>query len=860
MEAWTMKTLIKPVAFNEESYNVVLLQKTLEILGFSVSQDEVKQHKAGDDTRVKTRALQAQLNIPIDDSTLVNEATIETISEALTRKGLTETSQSFTVSGSVRMPGGAVKKFQHLLAFDLDLRGVRIYRDVKTTADIDASGGFEFLGETFTDSRGNYEITFYEWQYRRAERKKADVVVYAVEEREGGICIIGHSRLVNSEDYSDKGLVRDLDIIVTETDSRTEYEKVMGALEPFLEESETNLLEISTSSEQLAFTASELDIEPAHLNIAADAELLGHSTEEGLSHELLYGIGRQGIRLRWPVLYRKSEDELHSAIRKSIEARIVHAFEEGEIAAFLEDLRKRSVIAVLHAPQGDAGGNTLNAMLSNALPEEAQRLSFLNAVATFSGRDYRDFWNSHLPSQPEFCNKPELVSNLLVTQQLTRLTGNHQALVNELQVQRQLNSIDQLFDLEKDEWIEIIQATGVPEFIQGQNDKAKIRGYAEAMQDLLNAAFPTRRILKMVETDELPIDKNAVSRSIKAFLRKNPDFDFAESRIHKFKEEIKAVAGKNLDEVREELKKIQRVFQISTTPEAMRVLMENNLHSAYTIANIPRKSFIKTYGNILGGELSAIAIHERASHISTRAEMAAMHIMEYSHSATPQYVMGKTEYDAAIDTIKKHLPNPTPNFDNLFNTPDICECEHCRSVYSPAAYFIDLLRFLWRCKPNADNKTPLDLLTKRRPDLLHLPLTCENTNTLIPYIDLANEVMEFYTANDGITTFQGYDTGEATAEELRANPQNFNVKDYSKLKDAKYPFTLPYHQPLDVIRTYSDHLKVSRFDVMKAINPQPDPTTRTAIAAESLRLSEEEYKVLTGKDFNGNADATALYK
>jgi hypothetical protein len=39
-------------------------------------------------------------------------------------------------------------------------------------------------------------ITFFDWQYSQAERKKADVVVYAVE----GQAITGHSRVVNSDD------------------------------------------------------------------------------------------------------------------------------------------------------------------------------------------------------------------------------------------------------------------------------------------------------------------------------------------------------------------------------------------------------------------------------------------------------------------------------------------------------------------------------------------------------------------------------------------------------------------------------------------------------------------------------------
>jgi hypothetical protein len=146
--------------------------------------------------------------------------------------------------------------------------------------------------------------------------------------------------------------------------------------------------------------------------------------------------------------------------------------------------------------------------------------------------------------------------------------------------------------------------------------------YAGLMQGLHNAAFPTQRIAKMVEKDELPIEKNRVSKSISAFLSKNEQFDFAGSRIHDFDNEIKEVAGEDFDEVRSELMKIQRVFQVSTNPEAMTVLLESKLHSAYTIASIPRKSFIKTYGNALGGESVAFAIHQRASHISTKAEMA----------------------------------------------------------------------------------------------------------------------------------------------------------------------------------------------------------------------------------------------
>lgn len=848
-----MNASLTSIAFNETSYNVMLLHKTLEVFGLPVSTKEIEQSKAGPDTRKKVRALQAQLGVPADDSTLVNEATLAAVTAALQQRGYTSASRAFLVAGTVRLPGGAPKKRQRLFAFDLDLRGVAIYRTVKSIDEIAKSGGFEFLGQSQSDNRGNYRITFYDWQYRRAERKKADVVVYAIEDGKDGGQIIGRSRLVNSDDYSDKGLVQDLDVSITQVDARTEYETVMSLLTAFLKESDVGLGEIAASAEQVAFAAAELDVDPARINVAAAAGLLAGQKEKRLSHELLYGIGRQSITLDWAVLYRKPEAELRDAIGDSIDQRIIRAASDKEVAAFIQVLRETAVKQVLAEKKG--AGNPLDALLSTALPRETQRLSFLKALNSFTGSDFQEFWTKHLPSQPEFSDNPALVSSLLLTQQLSLLTGNHTALVKALQANRKLDSLPELMDLGISEWLDIVKKTGVPAFVEGKDDDDKARIYAEQMQRLLNAAFPTQRIARMVEKDQLPIEKNEVSKSIAGFLAKNPQFDIAAARIHDFDKEIRAAAGDHSDEVKAELMKIQRVFQVSTSPEAMAALLEHDLHSAYTIANIPRKSFMQTYSGTLGGEDAAFAIHQRASYIATKTEMATMHMLEYSQGYVPQAAMGTAEYSAAMTVLQNHVPN----YSQLFGSPDICECEHCRSVYSAAAYFIDLLRFLWRGEANALGKTPLDMLTARRPDLLQLPLTCENTNTVIPYIDLANEVMEYYTANNSLTNYAGYNTGETTAEELRANPQNFNLEAYRRTKDAKYPFTLPYHQPLDVIRTYSDHLKVSRYEALKAMNPQPNAATARAIAAESLRLSEEEHKVLTAKAFDGAADATPLY-
>lgn len=848
-----MKPLLKPIALNETSNNVVLLHQVLAVLGFPVAGEEVEQHTAGPNTLEKVRALQAQSGVDVDESTLVDDATIAAIASALEEGGLTDESKLFTVAGTVRLPDGTVKKQQDLLVYDVDLRGIAIYRTAETSAEIDSNGGFQFLGEATSDNQGVYTLSFYDFQYQQAERKYADVVVYAVEagqaseSGEGGEIvnqIIGHSRLVQSEDYSEARIVEGLDVPVIQTDNRSEYVKLMSLINPFLMESGLSLLEIATSQDQLSFVATELDVDLAHVKIAASAELFRQVSVSTLPHQMVYGLGRQNILLDWVVIFRKTQAELRAAIVASMKDNIIDTFAESVVTAFLQALQTNSVHETLHDTR-ISDDNSLSAMLLNAGLDEPQSLAFLSAVNTFTGSDFSVFWNTHLPSFPAFANNPQLISDLLLNQGLTWMSGNHQPLVHQLQVVQNIDSMKDLVVLKHSDWVNVVRQAGVPPSpYWGDDAEDAVRAYAEFLQGVVSAAFPTPRISQMVEDNELHIESNEVSTAIATFLSSTPQFDFATSRVHDFTAEIEAAAPQIFEEVRAEMLTLQRVFQVSTSPSAMGVLRQENLDSAYRISTIPRNSFISRYGDLFA-EGEASSIYNRARYIAGRTEHSVANIWDYAFAVNPTTVV----YDPEQQDIAAVLESHIPNYSTLFGSPDICECEQCRSVYSAAAYFVDLLKFLSSSIPNQDmpTKSPLKILTSRRPDLLNLHLTCENTNTVIPYIDLANEVMECYTANGSLSTLQ-FDTGEATAEELRANPQNVNIQAYSELSTAKYPFTLPFHQPLDVIRTYSGHLGVSRYEAMKAINPiipDPDPLLVAAsIAMESLRISPEEYAIL----------------
>jgi hypothetical protein len=202
---------------------------------------------------------------------------------------------------------------------------------------------------------------------------------------------------------------------------------------------------------------------------------------------------------------------------------------------------------------------------------------------------------------------------------------------------------------------------------------------------------------------------------------------------------------------------------------------------------------------LVGGELPARLIHEGADRI-------------HAEALTAFGALASVERELTIRVIgAPRVPEDVrATYRNLFGRVGFCACEHCRSVYSPAAYLVDLLHFLdrgpWQLTPRGPAR-PITVLQWRRPDILHIPLPCENTHTLIPYIDLVNEVLEAYVAYSRVPNRSLGDAGRVTSEELLASPQHVEDAAYTELKKAVFPFSLPFDRHLETARVYLEHLR-----------------------------------------------------
>ncbi|MBN2439939.1 MAG: hypothetical protein JXJ04_01280 [Spirochaetales bacterium] len=413
-----------------------------------------------------------------------------------------------------------------------------------------------------------------------------------------------------------------------------------------------------------------------------------------------------------------------------------------------------------------------------------------------------------------------------------------------------------------------INPDNIPASIPGNTPAEKQNNYAEHIKNHLYYRESSPVIRRMIDANELPVKDTNIRQGVLTFLNNKPDFNFRLNPVYpaiKQKDAFKGIEKEHHSGVIDLLKKIQRL-QICPRPEAIPVLINHNLTSSYHITEIPEKVFIKRMGKEKEvGEAVAKQIYANAVMNRLRIENALMGIREAVTGTGVQFIDGKktpkdrmeimqSQYDEQFRMINYGVDADGEeeqvqlNWETLFGSVDLCECDECNSVYSPAAYFVELLQFLRNnnLDPDADGDqaikddpkditgTALEMLFRRRPDLGCLELTCKNANIVLPYIDLVNEVMESFVVHINEYKQNSNDPKQAIIEafnitddimdqtdahalsgELMAQPQNINYKAYCLLKQAVYPFTLPYHQPLDAQRIFLKFLNSSRYELMK---------------------------------------------
>jgi len=596
-----------------------------------------------------------------------------------------------------------------------------------------------------------------------------------------------------------------------------------------------------------------------------------------LRPEFYYALFRAGLPASGDTLFQADPGTVQAIWQQATAQGVIPQALAADVPAAVRSFQVLSAARVLTAAP-PAGVSTLAEMLQPTLPEAVQQRQFAQLYAEHQG-DWASFW-----PEAERLFGAAATAKLQLTGQLYALTVNNEPLVSALLTAEAGATLTSAQDLAArgyyapGMWAPLI-GSSIPPGIPGADADEQASNYAQLLAAQVRIAFPTAVIADQVARGTLPVTGTARTASeVAGFLTANQgQFEIGAEPVEAYLART-GLTGTPAAVVTE-VKRLQRAYQLTPDDASLGVLLRHNLDSAFAVTRYDADGFARAFAGQLGGPDAAAAIHARARQIFaatlsvTVAYLGGRVAPGLGGQAPVQYGYPPPPQPPALAAAPSYPAVAAPTLEDLFGSLDYCSCSDCSSILSPAAYLVDLLNYIDQPAPQPGFSNPQDVLLSRRPDLQYLPLTCANTNTALPYIDIVNETLEYFVAS-GLTLdgYQGHDTGDViTSAELLASPQYTDDAAYAILRDAFFPPPLPFSRPLALLRLHLQNLGLALPDAMAALRAgdqlvnQATPTSFgwSDILIEQLAISRDEYRLFTDPalqlgDLYGLPQASAL--
>jgi len=735
------------------------------------------------------------------------------------------------------------------------------------------------LAEGTTDQMGRY-LLFYDIALIRARGKeKPDLRVDVVSRDES-------DRIVaSSEVRYNAGPDEVLDIVIPaeNLELATEYERITETMARHLPACGISAAS-ETSFADLQEDDDRQDITYLSNKIGWDARLVAmvslssqYSARMEVPAELLFALFRAGVGANDVAIAGLSGDAIRSILKSSFANRIIPERLAENLDQHVKRIEEFAIPSLVEAP-AIVGLSSLGELLDVSLGESPHKKEIARLYYE-QHSNLQAFWDG----VKDLFNDEDVVERLRVDGKLASLTLNNASLIPQLRAHLETRDIAEsgdlvglieagLYNAESELWDDVLtDDVPIPEEIPGANAEEKRDNYAALMANQLRLSYPTAIVTDLVRHKKLHVDPDLEEEVCGFLTSQHGKFELGAEPIGMYVNRLPAEATQPSPECAAEIERLQRVYQISSSDEAMQGLMEAGYDSAWKVVQESEATFTKKNAERLGGVSAARRTYAKAHQVhNTVLNLVSSFMLDRTRPAMHAVPTASSDDEIAggggdatgasgADVIAY------PTLEKLFGEMDYCGCEHCRSILSPAAYLVDILRFIDR-DDVAPERNPLDVLLARRPDIEHLRLSCENTNIVMPYVDLANEVLEAFVVsgvNGGTFTLAGYEghnVGEGvTTEDLLAAPEFVENEAYRYLRDeVLFPLKLPFHKPLETLRRYFERMEVplatamERFRKDDRIDTADWPASGTTafdwrdILIERLGISRQEYSVLAG--------------
>ncbi len=580
------------------------------------------------------------------------------------------------------------------------------------------------LGEENTDETGSYTIAYIPKEMLPQGKTQADLLVKVLD--------TNAEVLATSSLYCKAPSRQEVNFqLETETyRGPSEFERILRSLTPYLDGTEMAEL----TPEQVEYLVCKSGGEQE--KITALARAYQNMREADVPPEAFYALSRKELPMELPELLAQPLANLREALEQATEANIIPFSFHDRLDETMVRLKELAVDHLLRAPEIKTD-YSLSGLFNISLPRTEQQKTLLGLWLSREGTT-EDFWKN-LGEHPEF-TEVGLVEEIQFTLKLNLLTQSHLPLIKWLRQADNLTKYQTMGDLvtlEKADWEKILEdkvggtTVGYPPHIAGTDEAEKKSNYATALFSLVENVFPMARLTHKVSQDSFPEKDDLLT-----FLNINPDFEFDKVYLERYlKQDGRLASVQDKPALITRLKSMQRLYKLTPRYEEMQHFMHAGIDSARAIVKKGKANLNEAFAEVISKEKMA-EIVANAENVVSATLLMYMKWKDYGPgdpSKTP------ASYGPVFPSpeLPESISEDVSNWTEMFGSFNLCECEHCRSVYSPAAYMVDLLEFLEKQNISAKN-----LLLSRRPDLAEIELSCANTNAVLPYVDLVNEVLE----------------------------------------------------------------------------------------------------------------------
>lgn len=722
------------------------------------------------------------------------------------------------VKGHILTSGGLPVSDLKIQAFDKDLRNE------------------EFLGEAKPQLDGFYKILYGEKQFRRAETQKADVFVKAV--GDNGEEVARSNIIFNAADE----VTIDLKLKAEQYAVPSEYKRYLSQIRPLL--GDVSLSDLT--QEDLSFLHGETTIKYEHLSFLQLDAFWSEKYE--MESAIFYGLLRQNLPANFSRLLLEKNSRWHEALSASITQNIIPKELEAKIDEILERLQGMA-LDVAFDEDKDSSELPLGVIL-NTVEEmtDQQRREFVSFSHRFEAKEGVEFWQE-VSDQTNLESKT--IQAVRFSIESAPILSGHLPSLIEIQKHRIANDNfqqDFLASLDRATLNQLIGGSNGNDLPEGF-DNAEI--FTEEVAYRIEKLFPTSVVKYRLATDE---DFSSTDLDyffeMNTSLEKDDRFDLLHSQVDDyFVNGVELAQVTDVEQLKIRVKEIQRLAR--TVPrrqvyENIRVLSTQGFTGASAIAQWGKVNFIEAVKDQMS-EVFAERTYRKAKSRAEQSYHIAVHILE-SYG-------GVQDTPAVVPQTPMPVSDDEPSWESLFGSASGCECKHCRSVLSPAAYMVDILHFLHGA-PKTGGVSPLDAMFQRRPDINYILLNCRNSTTPLPYIDLVNEILEEAIAPVAAVPVPGdsaseaeqevhqtwlsrYQTNSDEAERLRAEPEHEHMPAYERLNEAVFPWSLPFSLPIEKIQLFSKHLGLELAQIYEYFS-----RSDTDIAKAYLQISETEWSLI----------------